>query len=320
MTDEFSRIARIKQRLSIDSDQIEIGIGDDAAVLTPSDAAQVLSVDVQVEEVHFRREYLSVDDIGYRSLVAALSDLAAMGAQPRAALLSLILPIGFTDDQLFALVDGIAEAANQYRTPVVGGNLSSGRQLSITTTVVGQVGERVLTRYGAKPGDTIYLTGAVGHAALGLKCLQSGNEAKGMAFVRRWRRPTALLAQGQRLVGSATAAIDISDGLLQDLSHICQASKLNAEIEIENLPLEADYRRLAVELGCDPIELAITGGEDYELVFTAPQDALVDAPYIPIGRTLEGTGEIEVRDSEGKSIGYKKRGYRHWDADDAGTG
>jgi len=312
MTDEFQRIAEIKKRLSIDSDRITIGIGDDAAVLTPSDASQVLSVDVQVEEVHFRREYLSHEDIGYRSFVASLSDLAAMGAQPRAALISLIIPNALTDDQLFALVDGIAEAVTRYNTPVVGGNLSNGQQLSITTVVVGETGDNVLTRHGAKPDEIIYLTGAVGHAALGFKCLLSGNAAKGGAFVQRWRRPSARLIQGQRLVGSASAAIDISDGLLQDLSHICQASKLNAQIEIETLPLEASFRRLAEELACDPMELALTGGEDYELVFTAPQNAVFDQSYFPIGRTLPGSGEIEVLDPKGRRLDYKKHGYRHW--------
>lgn len=312
MTDEFLRIAEIKRRLSIDSDQIEVGIGDDAAVLAPSDASQVLSVDVQVEEVHFRREYLSFDDIGYRSFVAALSDLAAMGAQPRAALLSLILPIALSDDQLFALVDGIAEASACYHAPVVGGNLSKGQQLSITTTVIGQISGRVLTRCGARSGDAIYLTGAVGYAALGLKCLQSEEADKGMEFVRRWRRPTARLDQGSRLIGLATAAIDISDGLLQDLSHLCQASKLNAEVEIGNLPLESSYLQLAEELNCDPVELALTGGEDYELVFTAPKDTPVKQPSIRVGRMLEGPGQIVVRDPKGRSINYKNLGFRHF--------
>ncbi|MBN1652410.1 MAG: thiamine-phosphate kinase [Deltaproteobacteria bacterium] len=312
MTDEFARIAEIKRRLSGGGDQVRIGIGDDAAVLAPSDASQVLSVDVQVEEVHFRREFIEMNDLGYRSLVVALSDLAAMGAEPRAALISLILPNALSDDQLFALTDGISEAATRYRSPVVGGNLSRGSQLSITTTVVGRVEERVLTRRGARPGDRVYLTAAIGRAALGLEYLQKERAAQAVEFVQRWRRPKARIAEGRALLGLASAAIDISDGLLQDLGHLCQASRVNAEIELEALPVDPRFRLLAEALALDPIALMLTAGEDYELVFTAPADVPIPETYIRIGRVYEGAGLVELRDREGRYLSFDASGYRHW--------
>jgi thiamine-monophosphate kinase len=312
MSDEFSRIEEIKRRLLTDSNEVQITIGDDGAVLTPSDASQILSVDAQVEGIHFCRDFATWNDIGYRSFVAALSDLAAMGAQPRVALVSLILPIEFADNDLYCLIDGISEAATAYRSPVVGGNLSAGAQMSITTTVIGQSRKEALTRNGARPGDAIYLTGRVGRAALGLRCLQNDKEARGIDFVHCWRRPRARIAEGLKLARLASAAIDISDGLLQDLSHVCRASNVNAEINSDAIPLDETYCDLAKELGHYPLALALTGGEDYELLFTAPRDTPIEGLGTRIGRIVEGTGKVVVLDERKRVLTFKNAGYRHW--------
>lgn len=314
MSEEFVRIAEIARRLRRDSAEVLVGIGDDAAVLQAGDSPLVVSVDTAVQGVHFRPELVGWRDTGYRSLVAALSDLAAMGAGPRAALLALILPDGFQDGLLYELIDGLAEAADQYGCPVIGGNLSCGAEVSITTTVMGQgqAPDRVLTREGARPDDYIYVTGTLGGAALGLECLQAGRTKGAEAFIERWRRPMARVDEGRKLAGKATAAVDISDGLLLDLGHLCQASGVGARLDAGALPLEEGFQRLAGELGCDPVGLALSGGEQYELVFTAPADAPVQGLGTRIGRTVAGPCRIEVLDEQGRLIEIEKTGYAHW--------
>ena len=313
MSDEFSRIAQIRRRLYRESTEVRIGIGDDAAVLAPPGAEEVVSVDAAVEGVHFYRDFAAWPQIGFRSLVAALSDLAAMGAEPRASLVALILPESFQDQWLYELADGIALAAHRYGAPVVGGNLSAGAQLSITSTVLGRAGGAVLTRSGARAGDRIYLTGTVGEAALGLRCLQAGvTTSKAARFVERWRTPSAKIAEGRRLLGVASAAIDVSDGVLQDLEQVCEAAGVGAEINADDLPLGAGAMELAQQIGDDAIELALSGGEDYELLFTAPGGVAIQGLGTCIGRIAEKPGQIQVRDRQGRPVHYRKTGYRHW--------
>jgi thiamine-monophosphate kinase len=308
---EFERIAEIGRRLAFGSAEIALGIGDDAALLTPSAHQQALSVDAQVEGVHFHRDLLSAPDIGYRGLAAALSDLAAMGARPRAALVSLVLPAAFADAELYALVDGIAEAQREYSCPVVGGNLASGGELSITTTVLGDAPDQPLTRAGARPGDALFVTGELGGAALGLLLLQSGKAELGEKSVLRWRRPVARIAEGAALIAVASAAIDVSDGLMQDLQHLCSASHIGVEVELDRLPLAPELARVAPQLGADPVLLALTGGEDYELAFTAPGAALFDIGT-RIGTVVPGSG-VRLLNAAGHSVSPPKvAGYDHF--------
>jgi thiamine-monophosphate kinase len=312
MSNEFVRIAEIARRLRRDSADVLVGIGDDAAVLRAGDSPLVVSVDAAVQGVHFRPELVGWRDTGFRSLVAALSDLAAMGAGPRAALLALILPDGFQDGLLYELIDGLAEAADCYGCPVIGGNLSCGAEVSITTAVMGQAPDRVLTREGARPDDYVYVTGTLGDAALGLRCLQAGRTKGAEAFAERWRRPVARVDEGRKLTDKATAAVDISDGLLLDLGHLCQASGVGARLDASALPLEEGFRRLAKELGCDPVRLALSGGEQYELVFTAPAQAQVQGLGTRIGRVVAGSRRVEVFDEQGRPIEIEEAGYTHW--------
>jgi thiamine-monophosphate kinase len=313
MSEEFSRIAEIRQRLRMSSAEVEIGIGDDAAVLSPTNAYQVVSVDTAVQGVHFRPEFASWPQIGYRSMVAALSDLAAMGARPRAALVALILPVEFEDGPLFELVDGLAEAAREYGSPVVGGNLSAGAELSITTTVIGQSEDAILTRSGATPHDRICVTGTIGAAALGLRCLQAGYNGPAAApFIERWRRPTALILEGQLLLNAASASIDISDGLVQDLGHLCAASDVGAELHLGDLPLYAGATELARELHSDALDLALSGGEDYELIFTFPSRADLPPVGTCIGVVTAQRGSIALLDRQGRPVTATHTGYKHW--------
>ncbi len=205
-----------------------IGRGDDAAVLAPGAEPLVWSVDVMVEGVHFRREWLTLAELGYRATMAAASDLAAMAARPRGALSSLILPAELSDAELGELARGQAEACRELGTALVGGNLSRGDALSVTTAVLGSA-PRPLPRSGAAADSAVWLAGRVGLAATGLAHLEAGTTGRDPAdpralAIEAWRRPRARVAEGLRAARWAQAAIDISDGLALDLGRLLEAS------------------------------------------------------------------------------------------------
>jgi thiamine-monophosphate kinase len=311
-SDEFSRIRELSKLFASDSRAIQLGIGDDAAILKPQAQPLVFSVDVSVEGVHFDRAFLSWAQVGARAMTAAVSDLAAMGARPLAALCSLVAP-PLSNDDFLALHEGIAQAARDYACPVIGGNLASGAQLSLSTTVIGTLQGPALYRSGAQPGDHIYVTGPLGSCALGLTLLQLlAASAEGAPFVAAWRAPKARIEQGLALSGKATAAVDVSDGALADLGHICESSNLGAIIEAESIPLAPGMRELAHKLHKDPLALALTGGEDYELIYTLPPSAADPAHGTRIGKMLDEPGPIQVIDQNGEPISLTTHGYQHF--------
>jgi thiamine-monophosphate kinase len=312
--DEFERIAHLRARFAPRPElatSLLIGIGDDAAVLAKPDGNLAVSVDASVQGVHFRPEFADWASLGGRAFVAALSDLAAMGAQPKAAVMALIVTLTLDDAAFVELIRGFAEAADEYRCPVIGGNLSRGTELSITTTVMGELEGSGLTRAGARPGHDIYVTGTLGAAALGLVLLEARRPEHGRAFVERWRKPVARIAEGVALVPIATAAIDVSDGALQDLSHICEASGVGAHLDAVAIPMAPGFADLARGLGRDPLELALTGGEDYELIYTLPGGS-APGPGTRIGRIMERGHGIFVKDAAGQALPLQPRGYRHF--------
>jgi thiamine-monophosphate kinase len=310
--DEFERIAQLRSIFAPRAEHpgLLLGIGDDAAVLEQPGDNLALSVDTAVQGIHFRPEFADWRTLAARALSAALSDLAAMGAQPRAALLALIAPPELDDRAFVELIGGYGEAAEHYACPVIGGNLSRGSELSLTTTVIGEVSGKGLTRSGARPGHEIYVTGALGAAALGLALLLAGEPERGPEFVERWRRPQARIAEGRALAGIASAAIDISDGTLQDLGHLCAASGVGAQLDASALPTSPGFPELARELGRNPLELALSGGEDYELIFTLPPGA-ASGTGTRIGRVTDTAG-ITLRDEQGRILAAPQRGYRHF--------
>jgi thiamine-monophosphate kinase len=271
---EHERIREIQRRLFASapgaSNGVQVSIGDDAAVLGSDARAMAISVDAAVEGTHFNRAWLSLRAIGQRAVTAALSDLAAMGASPRCAIVALTCPESLSDDEMYALIDGIADAQQRYQCTIAGGNLARGRELSITTTVIGMHGARPLLRSGARAGDGLFVTGVLGEAALGLRALQAGQQARAPHAVARWCAPQARIEDGILLArsGAVSAAIDVSDGLLQDLEHLCGASQLGCIVEAERVPL-AEEASVADMLGASALELALSGGEDYELLFAA---------------------------------------------------
>jgi thiamine-monophosphate kinase len=283
-----------------------VGIGDDAAVLSGPAPGLVWTIDAAVEGVHFDRAWTPPELIGARAFHAAVSDIAAMGARPIAALSSLAAPRALSGDLLKRLTGGQARAARELRCPVVGGNLSRAAELSITTTVLG-VAKRPLTRAGASAGDELWLLGDVGLAHAGLSALQAkarrrpASAARALAAcIHAFQEPRARIAEGLRLVGRASAAIDVSDGLGADAGHIAANSRVR--VVIEEAALRAALRRellvAAEALGIDALEAALSGGEDYALLATgAPGRKPRGA--VRIGRVEKGAGVV-VENARGR--------------------
>jgi thiamine-monophosphate kinase len=271
---------------------IELGIGDDAAVLAPPGRA-VWTVDSAVEHVHFERSWLTLADLGWRSFHAAASDVCAMAGKPWCALSSVIFPAGFSARDLRELARGQRDAARQLGCAIVGGNLARGAELSVTTTVLGTAA-RPLLRSGARIGDELWLCGEVGLAAAGLALLQRGRVPKTTAARRvlsAFRRPEAQLAFGLALARRAHAAIDLSDGLCGDAAHVARASKVRLVISLPQLSasLSPALSAIASELGVEALDLALYGGEDYALLATGPKGTRPRGARV-IGQVERGQG------------------------------
>ena len=307
---EAQLIERYFVRLGAARADVRLGIGDDAALLAVAPGRElVLTTDVQVEGVHFLRT-ASARSIGYRSLAVNLSDIAAMGASPSWMLLSLVLP-QVQERWLREFSGALASLAARERVALVGGNLSRG-PLSITITLAGLVpARRALRRAGARPDDDLYVSGTLGDAAGGLELLRGRarrRSAAGRYLQRRFEYPEARVALGQALRGLASACIDISDGLYVDALRLLRASHCSATLELSALPLSAPLRALFAERA---VTLALTGGEDYELCFTAParhRGALkrlsgrLRVPITRIGCVRRGRGGLQLRGLGGNSV------------------
>lgn len=318
---EFDRIARLARRFG-QPPPPAIGIGDDCAVLPAVPFPTALKVDASVEGVHFTREIISLDQAAERAVEAAMSDLAAAGARIAydghggcGLLFALTVPSSLEEIEFDEIVDGVARAAERAGAVVLGGNLSGGPVVSITITAIGRIEGRVLTRRGARPGDVLCVTGVVGAAALGLRALLAGrgDEPRFAPFVRAWRAPRARLAEGVQIARFASAAIDLSDGLTQDVFHLAKASGCAIVIDLEALPMLPGQQEAAACLGLDAVELALTGGEDYEVCFTTPvyePPPEECVPWHPIGEVISGEG-VYVRDGNGTRP-YVPRGWDHF--------
>jgi thiamine-monophosphate kinase len=304
--DEARAIALLERALgkSARGRRVEMGIGDDAAVLAPGTDKLVFTVDACVEHVHFDRRWLSLSDVGWRALMAAASDLAAMGARPLCALSNLGTPHSITASELGQIGRGQAAAAAAIGCPVVGGNISRSDALSITTAVLGE-SPRPLLRSGSRPGDELWLIGDVGLAAAGLELLRSKRRVPALEprarkrCVQAWRRPRALIEAGLALQRRASAAIDVSDGLGTDARHIAGSSAVKVVVEAELLRrvMAPELAAVARALGREPLELMLKGGEDYALLSTGPERRRPRRAE-RIGRIERGRGAWIERDGE----------------------
>ena len=261
------------------SSRLKIGIGDDAALLSPAGRTDwVLSSDTFLENVHFQLNTHRPDSVGYKALARATSDLAAMGATPRFFLLTLALPATRTGRWLDAFLKGMARAARELRITVIGGDTTKSRTVFVSITVLGEIAPgRALTRSGARPGDIIYVTGKLGRAQLGLELVLRGHARNRQvrAQVQPHLYPKIRIQLGSWLARHkiATSAMDLSDGLSTDLARLCAASQVGAKIYANKIPTVAIPATAARKLGqhkLDPLQLALHGGEDYELLFTIP--------------------------------------------------
>jgi thiamine-monophosphate kinase len=293
---EFELLARLRERLPPPGPRVRVGSGDDAAVTVPG-AATATSVDALVDGVHFRRDSASLGQIGRKALATALSDLAAMGAEAGEAYVVLGVPPDLDEDGCLELADGLAGLAAETGTTPAGGDVTRAPALTLAVTVVGHApsAEHLVTRGGAQPGDALVLTGEIGAAAAGLLLLEQPELAGSVPeeIAERLRRrqldPTPRLAAGRALAAAgARAMIDLSDGLGGDALHLAGASGVGLRIDAGALPLAPGVAAIAAGAGRDPLELAVSGGEDYELLAALAPERLDDA-IERVGATNEGT-------------------------------
>jgi thiamine-monophosphate kinase len=301
---EFSLIASIRRRMEGKyPPEVALGIGDDCAVLQPQTGMDwVITTDTQVEDVHFRRAWLTPYQIGWRAMAVNLSDIAAMGAQPFGALAALTLPVATEAAFFDQLLEGLCDLGLRCQWPLIGGNLARDpTHLSLTLTVLGHVPrDQSVLRGGARAGDEIWVSGRLGGSSAGLRTFLhtiSLADPVCTALRRRYTQPQPRVREALflRASGCLTSMIDLSDGLAGDLGHLCEESGVGAQIVAGERALEAGVRAVAVVLGEDPLELALRGGEDFELCCTARPgtlNPLLDAFRAQFGIELTRVGTM----------------------------
>jgi thiamine-monophosphate kinase len=284
------------------------GAGGDCAVLeVPPDTKLLLSVDTSVENVHFRRSWITPREIGYRATVAALSDLAAAAATPIAILLAISVPPAWLDD-LPAVAAGVGAAARDAGTVVVGGDTTGGRDLSLTVTVAG-ASERPLSRAGARPGDHVYVSGRLGGPAAAVRAWTAGAEPDAVARAR-FAHPVPRLREGRWLAAhGATSAIDVSDGLVADLRHLAAASAVSLSIDLDRVPRWPGTTAIEVASGGEEYELAVTGGQHFDV---AAFEREFGVPLAHVGEVVAGATGVEARASGVRVAPIP--GYNHFSA------
>jgi thiamine-monophosphate kinase len=298
-----------------------IGIGDDAAAWRCAASIQLATVDSMVQDVHFSLDTTTWQELGWKSLAINLSDIAAMGGAPEYALVNLALPEDTEVENVAELYRGMIGLARQFKVAIAGGNISRSPQVAITITVLGNSpNDNILRRSQARPGDTIAVTGYPGSAKAGLEMLTKKLKFKleDSQYLREaFLHPVPRIVEGQLLVKHGiTTAIDISDGLLSDLRHICEASQVSARVNIDRLPIHAAVK---ANFGEKAMEMALGGGEDYELLFTGNAGVIknvkdnMQCPVTIIGEIIAGEpGKISLLDASGKPVKISSTGWQHF--------
>jgi thiamine-monophosphate kinase len=300
-----------------------IGIGDDCAVVRPAGRNLLLTTDMMVEGVHFDMRWTTPFQVGFKLVSVNVSDVYAMGGRPEFLLLNFSAGRDSEAAVFHRIFDGIEKASEQYGVSIVGGDISSSERIVLSATVTGYA-SKIIRRSGARVGDSIYVTGCLGDAACGLQLLKRMKKPvelerrkKGYfdlqwdivsPLIRRHLMPSAV--EPGRGARSATAMIDISDGLFIDLSRICRESGVGARVYEERVPVSGQLKKAAEHLGVDPLTFATGGGEDYELLFTAPTNRKVEA--ICIGEVTKSG--MTIVDAKGKKRKIPVKGYEHFAA------
>jgi thiamine-monophosphate kinase len=308
---------------------VRLGIGDDAAVVVPGrNTDLVVTCDAFLDGVHFLGDRHPPDSVGYKSLARATSDIAAMGAAPRFFLLTLALPQDRAGKWLSGLLRGMRRAAQQLGVRLIGGDTTRYPFVAISITVIGEAAPGgAVTRAGAQPGDILYVTGKLGQAQLGLEIIRDCPLSEVKRVIRSQNRllrqhlyPRIRSKLGEWLAKQriASSMIDISDGLSTDLGHLCAASRVGARVWAERIPriaILAEQSKRAGKLKLDPLEMALHGGDDYELLFTVPRRLAKRLHSVPEFRDITAIGEIErgkqilLVDSDGRAQPLKSSGW-----------
>jgi thiamine-monophosphate kinase len=328
---EFGLIARIAEKVGGAGDAVVVGIGDDAAVLrTGGDKYLIATCDIQVEGVHFLQDRIIPYQLGRKAVAINLSDIASMGGVPKHLWVSLVLPQDMAVEYVDGLYEGMVEETRRHGVDIVGGNVArSPSGLVVDTFLVGEVKpESLLLRSGARVGDLVLVTGHVGDSAAGLALVLDPavgcDEGYADKVLKAHLTPTPRLKEGRVIAGSglATAMIDVSDGVLADLGHICERSEVGARIWAERLPISDAARAVAMAVGKDPLEWALGGGEDYELLFTASADKAKELAALVreetgtlasvIGEIVPAEEGIEVIQESGEPLSLKQGGWDHF--------
>lgn len=301
--------------------EVLIGIGDDAAAWQGDSQIQLATTDTLVQDIHFDLDIISWEELGWKAMAVNLSDIAAMGGIPKYALLSLALPGGLDAADISRFVNGMTHVAGEFGVAIVGGNVATSPNVVITMTIIGCAkGKAVLKRSTACPGEHIAITGYLGLSAAGLEMLNGktiSDAEMGDILRQAHLQPRPKVREGQILIEQGVrTAIDVSDGLIADLDHICESSKVSARIRMEQVPVHpvitANFPNYQ--------ELALCGGEDYELLFTADTATVarakqaLDCPVTVIGDMTEATlpARVTVLDSKGNTVPYRRGGWEHF--------
>lgn len=326
---EFAFIDRIAPGCEQgDSARVVRGIGDDAAVVEVPGGLLVLTTDMLIERVHFLRDTISPRQLGYKALAVNLSDIAAMGAVPHEALVSIAIPPTVSVEELDALYDGMKALAAKARVNLLGGDTTGSKlDLCLNVVVTGSAArDEILYRSGARAGDRIVVTGTLGDSAAGLAILL--DEPNLPAEIERvlleaHLAPELYLDEARLLArsGAAHAAIDLSDGLASDLGHICRASGVGAVLDLASIPLSDELRAYCSTTGRDPMRLALAGGEDYRLLATVAADRVAelrsaiaeatDRPLFDIGEIIDGS-TVQLRGGDGLVTPLAMTGWDHF--------
>ena len=321
LIDLLARIVADSQEELAARRRVISNIGDDTAAWKVKDSVQLATVDSMVQDVHFTLDTITWEELGWKALAINLSDIAAMGGAPEYALIALGLPPDTEAEDVGKMYEGMLALANYHRVALIGGNMCGSPVISITITVTGSSPDgRILRRDTAKPGDLIAVTGYTGSAAAGLAMLKERLQfgAETATYLRTaFTRPHPRIAEGQLLRElGVTTAIDTSDGLLADLGHICKASNVSAHIDSTFIPIHPAVTSRFRE---EALGLALSGGEDYELLFTAPLEVInsvkdaESCPVTVIGEIIgDNAGEVLVLDDNGRRISLESCGWNHF--------
>lgn len=316
---EFGLIAEISQLVDCSDPDVLLGIGDDCALVRAGgDTVWAITTDAMVEGRHFRRDWLTPLEIGGRAMTAALSDIAAMGAFPRFAFASLAVPPDWDASEAIAMTQGLAQQAARFGACLLGGDTVAAHEHAfLDITLLGQCGQEIWRRDGAQPGDAVCVTGSLGGTAAAIAARLAGIEQP-----PTWQRyaapvPRASTASALSSLGAINAALDISDGLVQDAGHLCDRSGVGIRLHTDRLPISAETLATARELALDAVQWALSSGEEFELLLTTPPhkveslQAAIDLPLTVVGEVVEVAG-VEIVDASGSPVRMTSTGWDHF--------